>query len=143
MSEQNKAAARRFFELWEAGATDQFDEVVAVDAVDHDPQRPFPDDRGTEAARKTADMFLTAFPDTAYTIEQQVAEGDLVVTRWTARGTHEGELMGIQPTQKSVEVSGIAIDRFSDGKIVESWGNWDTMGLMQQLGAIPAAAPSA
>lgn len=143
MSEQNKAAARRFFELWESGNTDQFDEVVAADAVDHDPQRPFPDDRGAEAARKTAEMFLAAFPDTAYTIEQQVAEGDLVVTRWIARGTHEGELMGIPATQKSVEVSGIAIDRFSDGKIVESWGNWDTIGLMQQLGAIPAPAETA
>ncbi len=143
MSEQNKAAARRFFELWESGNTDQFDEVVAADAVDHDPQRPFPDDRGAEAARKTAEMFLAAFPDTAYTIEQQVAEGDLVVTRWIARGTHEGELMGIPATQKSVEVSGIAIDRFSDGKIAESWGNWDTIGLMQQLGAIPAPAETA
>lgn len=140
MSDQNKAAARRFFELWESGNADQFDEVVAADAVDHDPQRPFPDDRGVEAARKTADMFMAAFPDTTYTIEQQVAEGDLVVTRWIARGTHEGELMGIPATQKSVEVSGIAIDRFSDGKIVESWGNWDTIGLMQQLGAIPAPA---
>jgi steroid delta-isomerase-like uncharacterized protein len=139
MSEQNKAAVRRFFELWEAGETDQFGEVVAADAVDHDPQRPFPDERGAEAARKTAEMFLAAFPDTAYTIEQQVAEGDLVVTRWIARGTHEGELMGIPATQKSVEVSGIAIDRLSDGKIVESWGNWDTIGMMQQLGAIPAA----
>jgi steroid delta-isomerase-like uncharacterized protein len=143
MSEQNKAAARRFFELWEAGDTDQFDQVVAEDAVDHDPQRPFPDDRGAEAARKTAEMFRAAFPDTTYTIEQQVAEGDLVVTRWVARGTHEGELMGIPATQKSVEVSGIAIDRFSDGKIAESWGNWDTIGLMQQLGAIPAPAETA
>jgi steroid delta-isomerase-like uncharacterized protein len=143
MSEQNKAAARRFFELWEAGETDRFEEVVAADAVDHDPQRPFPDERGAEAARKTAEMFLSAFPDTGYTVEQQVAEGDLVVTRWTASGTHEGELMGIPPTQKSVEVSGIAIDRFSDGKIAESWGNWDTIGLMQQLGAIPTPTEAA
>jgi steroid delta-isomerase-like uncharacterized protein len=143
MSEQNKAAARRFFELWEAGETDRFEEVVAADAVDHDPQRPFPDEHGAEAARKTAEMFLAAFPDTSYTVEQQVAEGDLVVTRWTARGTHEGELMGIPATQKSVEVSGIALDRFSDGKIAESWGNWDTIGLMQQLGAIPTAAEAA
>ena len=143
MSEQNKAAARRFFELWEAGETDRFEEVVAADAVDHDPQRPFPDESGAEAARKTAEMFLAAFPDTAYTVEQQVAEGDLVVTRWTARGTHEGELMGIPATQKSVEVSGIAIDRFSDGKIAESWGNWDTIGMMQQPGAIPSAAEAA
>jgi steroid delta-isomerase-like uncharacterized protein len=143
MSEQNKAAARRFFELWEAGDTDRFEEVVAADAVDHDPQRPFPDEHGAEAARKTAEMFLAAFPDTNYTIEEQVAESDLVVTRWTARGTPEGELMGIPATQKSVEVSGIAIDRFSNGKIVESWGNWDTIGMMQQLGAIPAAAEAA
>jgi steroid delta-isomerase-like uncharacterized protein len=139
MSEQNKAAARRFFELWESGAIDQFGEVVAADAVDHDPQRPFPEERGSEAARKTAEMFLAAFPDTAYTIEQQVAEGDMVVTHWTARGTHDGELMGIPASGNSVEVTGIAIDRFSDGKIIESWGNWDTIGLMQQIGAIPAA----
>ena len=65
-------------------------------------------------------MFRAAFPDTAYAIEQQVAGGDTVVTRWTARGTHDGELMGIPATHKSVEVSGIAIERFSDGKIVES-----------------------
>jgi steroid delta-isomerase-like uncharacterized protein len=82
-------------------------------------------------------MFLAAFPDTEYTVEQQVDEGDYVVTRWTARGTQSGELMGIPPTGKTVEVTGIAIDRFSDGKIAESWGNWDTMGLLQQLGAVP------
>jgi steroid delta-isomerase-like uncharacterized protein len=139
MSEENKAAARRFFALWEAGDLEGFDQVIAADAVDHDPQRPFPDERGPEAAKKTAEMFLAAFPDTAYTIEQQVAEGDYVVTRWSARGTHDGELMGIPATGKTVEVTGIAIDRFSDGKIAESWGNWDTIGLLQQLGAVPQA----
>ncbi len=137
MSDQNKAAAKRFFDLWEAHEVDKFDEVVAADAIDHDPQRPFPDEHGAAAARKTAEMFLAAFPDTEYTVEQQVDEGDYVVTRWTARGTQSGELMGIPPTGKSVEISGIAIDRFSNGKIAESWGNWDTLGLLQQLGAVP------
>jgi steroid delta-isomerase-like uncharacterized protein len=137
MSDQNKTAAKRFFDLWEAHEVDKFDEVIAADAIDHDPQRPFPDEHGPAAARKTAEMFLAAFPDTEYTVEQQVDEGDYVVTRWTARGTQSGELMGIPPTGKTVEVTGIAIDRFSDGKIAESWGNWDTMGLLQQLGAVP------
>ncbi len=139
MSEENKAAARRFFALWEAGDLEGFDEIVAADAIDHDPQRPFPDEHGSAAARKTAEMYLAAFPDTEYTVEQQVDEGDCVVTRWTARGTQDGELMGIPATGKRVEVTGITIDRFSDGKIVESWTNWDTIGLLQQLGAVPQA----
>lgn len=139
MSEENKATAQRFFALWEAGDLDGFDEIIAADAIDHDPQRPFPNEQGAAAAKKTAGMYLAAFPDTEYTVEQQVDEGDLVVTRWTARGKQEGDLMGIPGTGKEVEVTGITIDRFSDGKIVESWTNWDTFGLLQQLGAVPQA----
>ena len=119
MSEQNKAAARRFFELGrpETRSSTRWSRRMRSTTT----RRGHSPTSVGEAARKTAEMFLAAFPDTSYTIEQQVAEGDLVVTRWTARGTHEGELMGIPATQKSVEVTGIAIDRFSDGKIVESW----------------------
>ncbi len=74
------------------------------------------------------------------TVEQQFAEGDLVATRWTARGTHEGELIGIQPTGKQVTVSGMTTFRLSGGKIVEEFTQWDNPGMLQQLGAIPALA---
>lgn len=85
-------------------------------------------------------MYRTAFPDTCFTIEEMIAEGDTVVTRWTARGTHKGDLMGVLPTHKRVTVTGITINRITRGKIAESWDNWDTHGLMQQLGAVPALA---
>lgn len=83
-------------------------------------------------------MFMSAFPDTKMTVEQQIAEGDKVVTRWKAQGTHKGELMGIPPTGKQVTVTGISIERIVGGMIVESWEEFDQMGMMQQLGVIPA-----
>ena len=83
-------------------------------------------------------MYLSALPDLQFTIDGQLAEGDQVATRWTSSGTHEGELMGIGPTGNRVTIEGIVIHRLADGKIQEGWWNWDTMGLMQQLGAIPA-----
>jgi steroid delta-isomerase-like uncharacterized protein len=138
MSEQDKATARRFFEAWNSGELDVFDELIAADAVDHDSQNPFTSEHGPGAPKKVASMYRAAFPDTHFTVEQQFADGDYVVTRWTATGTQDGELMGMPATGKAIEISGIAIDRFRDGKIVESWGNWDTLGMMQQLGAIPS-----
>jgi steroid delta-isomerase-like uncharacterized protein len=139
MPEENKAVARRFFvEAWNQRRLEALDEIVAPDAVQHDPQDPFPDARGPQAARQLVSLYQSAFPDTAMTIDAQAAEGDLVTTRWTARGTHRGELMGLAPTGRSVTVTGITIDRIADGRIAESWTNWDTLGLMQQIGASPA-----
>ena len=83
-------------------------------------------------------MYRTAFPDMRITIEDQVAEGDKVVTRWTASGTHQGDLMGIDPTGRRATVTGITIDRISGGKVEETWTNFDAMGMMQQLGVIPS-----
>ncbi len=80
----------------------------------------------------------TAFPDLHLTIEDEIAEGDKVVTRVTARGTHQGSFMGIRPTGKRAVVTGIVIDRFANGKTVEAWNNLDDLGLLQQLGVIPA-----
>ena len=82
--------------------------------------------------------FVAAFPDIHLEINDLVAEGNKLVTSWTAQGTHQGELMGIPPTGNSVTVSGIAIDRFENGQSVEHWELFDQMGLMQQLGVIPA-----
>jgi steroid delta-isomerase-like uncharacterized protein len=79
-----------------------------------------------------------AFPDTRMTIEDEIAEGDKVVIRWTIRGTHKGEYMGIAPTGKEVTVTGISVYRIERGKIVEDWSNNDMLGMLQQLGAIPS-----
>jgi len=81
--------------------------------------------------------FISAFPDVYIQVQDQVAEGNKVVTSWVATGTHKGELMGIPATGRSVTVGGIAIDRFEDGKSVEHWEIFDQMGLMQQLGVVP------
>jgi len=72
------------------------------------------------------------------TVEDQIAEGDKVVTRWAARGTHQGELIGMPPSSNQVTTKGITIDCFSDGKVVETWDNYDALGMMQQVGTIPS-----
>ncbi|HKF80330.1 MAG TPA: ester cyclase [Thermoleophilaceae bacterium] len=133
MSEQNKAVARTFFEVFETGELDRLDDMVAADAVDHDPYNPHGDE-GLEGMKKTVTMYREAFPDLSFTIDDQIAEGDKVVTRWTGRGTHQGELMGAPATGRTSTVIGIGIDRFEDGMIVEAWGCWDALGMFQQLG---------
>jgi steroid delta-isomerase-like uncharacterized protein len=137
MSEQNKAAVKRFFEAWNARDLDAFDEIIAPDAVNHDPQNPFRETRGPEGAKRYAGMYHSAYSDGHFEVHEQIAEGDFVVTRWTGKGTNDGELMGMAATGKSVEVAGITIDRLATGKIAETWSCWDTLGMMQQLGAIP------
>ena len=136
MSEQNKAAARKVFEAFNTGDVDSLDEAVAPDSVDHDPYNPHASE-GVEGLKKTIAMYRDAFPDLRITIEDQIAEGDKVVTRWTGTGTHQGEVLGIPASGKTSTITGIGIDRFEDGKIVEAWNNWDTLGMLQQIGAIP------
>ena len=140
MSEQHKATAKRFFDSWSSGDLDAFDEILAADYQDHDTQNPNAGDRGPEAGKATAAMYRAAFSDSRFEIEDQFADGDFVITRWTATGTHDGELMGMPATGKKVEITGVTIDRFEDGKVVEGWTNWDTFGMMQQLGAVAEAA---
>ncbi len=115
------------------------DELVADTYVAHDPAVP-EQIRGRQGARENVEMYLAGFPDGRITVEDQLAEGDMVATRWTARGTHQGELVGIAPTGKQVTVSGTTISRLEGGKIVEEWTNWDTFGLMVQLGVVPTPA---
>ena len=135
-AEENKAIARRLFEgVWNQGKLDVADEILAADYVFH---APVPREvRGPEGFKQFVSMYRTAFPDVQYTIEDQIAEGDKVVTRWTCTGTHTGELMGIPPTGVQVTVTGIVIGRIAGGKIVEDWGNWDALGMLQQLGVVP------
>lgn len=140
MSADTKAIPRRFLEeAFNSGNLDVVDELVAPEFVNHDAALPEPG-VGIEAAKASITGYREAFPDLRLTIEQQLAEGEYVTTRWSARGTHQGSLMGMAPTGKQATVTGITIDRIVDGRFVESWTNWDTLGLMQQLGVIPALA---
>jgi steroid delta-isomerase-like uncharacterized protein len=138
-SEQNKAIVRRAFEEPWKGNLAVVDELVAGDYVGHDPASPEPL-RGPAGVKEFISTYRAAFPDARITVKQQLAEGDLVATRWAGRGTHEGELQGIRPTGRQVTVSGVTISRLSGGKIVEEFQNWDTLGMLQQLGAIPELA---
>jgi steroid delta-isomerase-like uncharacterized protein len=138
MSEENKALVRRWFEeLLNQNNLDVADEIVARDHVEHDPTLP-DTPPGPEGVRQSVSLYHRAFPDAHITVEDQIAEGDRVVTRWTGRGTHQGDLMGVPPSGNRVTVAGVTINRIADGKIAESWDNYDAMGMMQQIGAIPA-----
>ena len=109
--------------------------VLPPDFVWHEPDQ---DIQGSEEAKQFVATFLEAFPDLNVTVEDEIAEGDKVVTRWTIRGTHQGELMGIAPTEKQIELKGITIHRIEGDKIAEEWSRYDNLGMMQQLGALPA-----
>jgi predicted ester cyclase len=111
-------------------------ELFAPDYVYHFPGSPEP--LPFQGHVQMARMFYAAFPDLRHTVEDQIAEGDKVVTRITIRGTHQGELMGIPPTGRQIAVSALSIDRISDGKIAEEWVNSDVLGMLQQLGVAPA-----
>jgi steroid delta-isomerase-like uncharacterized protein len=136
-AEENKAISRRADEeLFDRGNLDVADELFVPNFVYHDPASG-EDWHGSESVKRYATMMRAAFPDLYYTLEDQIAEGDKVVTRYKAGGTHQGELMGIAPTGNRVEITGISIMRIDGGKIEEIWENYDTLGMMQQLGVIP------
>ena len=135
-AEENKAIYRRYVEeVSNEGNLDLVDEIFAR-YVSHQPDG-HTEERGPEDVKRFIGEFHQAFPDFHCTIEDQIAEGDKVATRWTIRGTHQGEFRGIAPTGKQITVTGIGIFRFSEGKVVESWDNFDQLGMMQQLDAIP------
>ncbi len=134
--EENKVIELRFFEeVVNKGNLAVIDELVAPNFVQHDAPPGITADR--EGMKQFFAMHLSAFPDFHSTLEDMFAEGDKVVQRFTARGTHKGEFMGIPPTDKQVTITGIAIHRITGGKIVEDWTNMDMLGAMQQLGVIP------
>jgi steroid delta-isomerase-like uncharacterized protein len=143
MSEQNKAVSKRILEeVFNQGKLQLIDELVAPNFVLNDPSVPGGKVTGTQGYRQFVEMYRTAFPDIHFTIHDQIAEGDKVVTRYTGTGTHKGALMGIAPTGKHATVTGINFDRYQNGKVVESWANYDTLGMLQQLGVVPVLAPA-
>jgi steroid delta-isomerase-like uncharacterized protein len=143
MSEQNKALSRRNFEeVWNQRKLNVIDELVASNSVLYEPSVPGGKVNGTQGYRLYVETYLAAFPDAHFTIQDQIADGDKVATRWTASGTHKGALMGIAPTGKHATATGITIDRYQNGKAVETFTNFDTLGMFQQLGVIPMLAPA-
>jgi predicted ester cyclase len=137
-AEENKALIHYWFEQLDKGNFDVIDELLPVDYVDHNP--PLPDlPPGREGVRQSSLTLAAAFPDAVHTIEDQMAEGDKVMTRLTTRATFTGEILGFRPTGKVVEVSGIAVHRIAGGRLVEHWANMDMAGFMEQIGV--AAEP--
>lgn len=137
-SETNKTLSRRFFEeVFGNGELNVLDEIFVRDHVNDGPGAIPGQPTGPEDTKKLVTVYRTAFPEVHFTIDEQIAEGDKVVTRWTGRGTHQRELMGIPATGNSATVSGITVDRILNGKIAESWGIFDQFGMFQQLGVIP------
>jgi predicted ester cyclase len=143
-AEENKAVARREFEEMynQGGNLDAAEEIYAPNFVGHEPTSG--ESRGVEGAKQFAASYRQAFPDLECTIEEQVAEGEKVVSRWRARGTHQGETEDLgPPTGNRVEITGISMSTIAEGKLVEDWTNFDAMGMMQQLGMVPEAAQQA
>ena len=138
MSDENKAIIYRLIdEVWNQRKLDILDEIVAPDAVIH--STTVPDlSRGPEGAKQYVRLFWAAFPDLQVTTDDIVAEGDKVALRWSAHGTHEGRLMGIEPTGKPMTITGQAIYQIGAGKIKEDWINADALGMLRQLGIVPS-----
>jgi predicted ester cyclase len=125
-------------EPWK-GNWNVLDQHIAPEYIGHDAANP-QTISGIDGLKANFQTYIDGFGDARITIDQQLAEGDMVASRWTGRGTHTGEIMGIAPTGKEVTVTGITISKLRDGKIIEDWTNWDALGMLVQLGAVPTPA---
>ncbi len=130
--EANKAQTRQIIDQgWNKGNMDALDDLISPDFVNRTASNL---NETRDGFKQRVQMVRTAFPDWEMTADEMLGDGDRVVTRWRARGTHRGSFRGIAATGKKIEVTGIAIDRVLDGKRVEGWVEWDMLGLLQQLG---------
>jgi len=135
-TEVNKAAERRLIEeMWNKHNPGAVDEFIAPDLIEHNPILGI--GPGRDGFRKALELIFATFPDLHIILEDVIGEGDKVITRWTGRTTHVREFMGIPPTNKQLVIEGIDIFRYANGKRAESWHQWDQLGMMQQLGAVP------
>jgi steroid delta-isomerase-like uncharacterized protein len=139
-AEENKAIIQQWVQTWNTANVAGIGQLVTSDYVRHDPNTP--EVRGPEAETQLVSMYLRAFPDLHFTVEDLIAAGDKVVARLTARGTQQGELFGVPPTGTQVALSVIEIYRLVGGRIAEQWVTMDALGLMQQLGVVPAPGPA-
>ncbi|HKP94827.1 MAG TPA: ester cyclase [Fibrobacteria bacterium] len=137
--EQNKAIIQRYLKAWNTADLHAFDELLAPDFRSHCGTQHtctmVKIDR--EAYKKLVTLYHAAFPDIKFEIDEMIAEGDKVVVRWTATGTHKGEFAGIPPTNESIIITATVVERIKDGKVMEHWANRDDLGLLQQLGVVP------
>lgn len=137
-AKENKIIARRYFEeIWNKANLAAVEALVAADAVGHLPGTTI---HGTEVLKQRVGMLYDIYTDPSFTVEDQIAEEDKVLTRWTFRGVHTGEYMGAAPTGKQVTTTGMHLFRLAGGKIVELWLNSDDLGELQQLGVVPVPA---
>lgn len=137
-TEYHKAAIRRIYEeIINGGDLDVVDVLFDEDYVYHEPGSPSV--RGTAGLKHLLSAYRTALPDMAATIEDMIAEGDRVAHRFTLRGTHDGYWVGVPPTGRPVEITGMVVSRFAGGKVVEEWESLDSLGLLQQVGALPTS----
>lgn len=137
MSAQNQAIAHRLIEeIWNNRRLEVVDELLASTFTNHDPNTP---DLGTgpEMYKKLVNLYVTAFPDLRFKIEETVSDDDKVVIRWKSSGTHKGDLRGIAATNKAMTVEGVTIIHIANGKISDHHASWDALGMMQQLGIVP------
>jgi steroid delta-isomerase-like uncharacterized protein len=141
--ESNKVLMRQFWAVWEQGNVDLLDELLAPEYINHTLAAPdLPP--GPEGVKEVVSMFHSAMSDLKVVVEDMIAEGDKVATRYALEGTHEGELFGAPPTGKQLSIKSITVERVSEGKIREHWRVTDEMGMMRQLGAfaVPEEQPS-
>jgi steroid delta-isomerase-like uncharacterized protein len=135
--ERNKTVVKSFIEeFWGKGRAELAPQIIDTNVVDHN-EMPG-QARGIEGQKQALTMFRAAFPDLWIKLDLLLASRDYVVDRWTATGTHKGDLMGIPPTGKSIKITGIDISRVANGKIAEIWHQEDIMTMMQQLGVVPS-----
>ena len=140
-TEENKAIVRRFVdEVQSKGNIDAIDELCSPEFINHSAPPGVPSN--CEGVKQVTAMFRQAFPDSYFTVEDMLAEGDKVATRKTFHGAHRGEFMGIPPTGQRVSIGLIDIVRIVDGQVVEHWSMGDNLGMMQQLGVIPTPEQS-
>jgi steroid delta-isomerase-like uncharacterized protein len=137
MSAANKELSRRFTELFSTGDEALAEEILSPDVVFHGTTGDG-ELHGIDEMKAFVAGYRRAFPDARSTVEDQVAEGDKVVTRWRARGTHRGELGPVPPTGRAFEIEGVTIERIAGGRIAEVWVARDELGLLRQLGLVPA-----
>jgi steroid delta-isomerase-like uncharacterized protein len=137
-AESNKIVMRHFLEFINTASESLAQELISLDAIFHVPGRPEPM-RGPAGYLAIIGMMRGGFPDIQWTLEEMVAEGDKVAARFTMRGTHRGTFFGVPPTGKTIAVQAMNIYRLSGGQFVEEHGQPDMLGLLQQIGAVPAA----
>jgi steroid delta-isomerase-like uncharacterized protein len=136
--ESNKHVVSRIWdEIWNLGELDACFQVFSADYFGH---LPMMDVHGPEEFRKLVRAYRSAYPDVHLTVEDIFGVGDKMAVRWTSRGTHLGEMMGVPPSGNKIEIMGISLFRVQDGKVVEEWEGFDTLTMMQQIGAIPSVS---